>query len=59
MLCLVKGSPEAVGGLLLQNAALMHFKASEVVPIYFCMFALSGVAGSGLPLTGTPPRDHT
>lgn len=38
----------AVGGLLLQNAALMHFKASEVVPIYFCMFALSGVAGSGL-----------
>ena len=38
----------AVGGLLLQNAALMHFKASEVVPIYFCMFAIAGVAGSGL-----------
>lgn len=38
----------AVGGLLLQNAALIHFKASEVVPIYFCMFAISGVAGSGL-----------
>lgn len=38
----------AVGGLLLQNAALMYFKASEVVPIYFCMFALAGVAGSGL-----------
>lgn len=35
------------GGLLLQNAALMHFPASEVVPIYFCMFALAGVAGSG------------
>ena len=26
----------------------MYFKASEVVPIYFCLFALSGVAGSGL-----------
>lgn len=38
----------AVAGLLLQNAALMNFKASEVVPIYFCMFALAGVAGSGL-----------
>ena len=38
----------AVCGLLLQNQALMYFKASEVVPIYFCMFALSGVAGSGL-----------
>ena len=38
----------AVCGLLLQNAALMHFNPSEVVPIYFSMFALSGVAGSGL-----------
>lgn len=38
----------AMGGLLFQNAALMHFKASEVVPVYFCMFALGGVVGSGL-----------
>ena len=38
----------AVGGLLLQNAALMYFKASEVVPLYFCLFSLGGVAASGL-----------
>ena len=38
----------AIAGLLLQNCALMYFKASEVVPIYFCMFAIGGVAGSGL-----------
>ncbi len=71
----------AVGGLLLQNAALMHFSASEVrrrrprallsrarrrrmarprslstsrpsasqvVPVYFSMFVIGGVGGSGL-----------
>ena len=38
----------AVGCLLLQNAALMYFKASEVVPLYFCLFAIGGVSGSGL-----------
>ena len=38
----------AVAGLLLQNAALMYFKASEVVPLYFCLFAIGGVAGAGL-----------
>ncbi len=38
----------AIGGLLLQNAALMYFKASEVVPLYFCLFTLGGVAASGL-----------
>lgn len=45
LLCLVT---TAVGGLLLQNLALMHFKASEVVPLYFCMFAIGGVVGAGL-----------
>ena len=36
----------AVGGLMLQNFALMHFNASEVVPVYFSMFVLSGVSAS-------------
>ncbi|KAL1522926.1 hypothetical protein AB1Y20_017891 [Prymnesium parvum] len=36
----------AVGGLMLQNFALMHFSASEVVPVYFSMFVVAGVAAS-------------
>jgi len=38
----------ALSSLMLQNKAMMHFQNSEVVPVYFCLFAFGGVIGSAL-----------
>ncbi len=36
----------AIASLMLQNKAMMIFDNSEVVPIYFCLFSVGGVAGA-------------
>jgi len=38
----------AGSSLVMQNKAMMHFENSEVVPIYFCLFAVGGVLGAAL-----------